>query len=53
MTKLIEFLRNLQNERFYGSVQIDFHAGDITIIRKEQTLKLENMRNNPNELRSK
>jgi len=53
MTKLIELLRGLQNERFYGSVQIEFRAGDITIIRKEQTFKLDTMRNNPNALPSK
>lgn len=40
MTKLIELLRNLERERFYGNVQIEFQAGDVTIVRKQQTIKL-------------
>ena len=53
MTKLIEMLRKLEQERFFGSLAIEFRAGDITIVRKEQTIKLDNMRNNPNELPAK
>jgi len=49
VTKLIELLRGLERDRFYGCVQIEFRAGDITIVRKEQTIKLDSMRKNPNE----
>ena len=46
MTKLIEMLRKLEQERFYGSVQIDFQAGDASFIRKTQTYKLDTTRKN-------
>lgn len=49
MNKLIELLRSLERDRFYGCVQIEFRAGDITIVHKEQTIKLDSMRKNPNE----
>ena len=53
MTKLIELLRGLERDRFYGKVEIEYRAGDVTIVRKEQTIKLDSMRNNPNELPAK
>jgi len=37
MNRLIELPRQLENERFYGSLQLDFKAGEIVLLRKEQT----------------
>jgi hypothetical protein len=53
MTKLIELLRNLERERFYGNVQIEFQAGDIALVRKTQTFKLDNTRPNNDITRTK
>jgi hypothetical protein len=41
MTKLIELLKQLEAERFYGSICLEFKAGELFLVRKEQTLKLE------------
>jgi hypothetical protein len=44
MNRLMELLKQLARERFYGGVQLDFKAGEIILVRKEQTLKLDNGR---------
>ena len=53
MTKLIELLRNLERERFYGNIQIEFQAGDIALVRKTQTFKLDTTRPNNELIRAK
>ena len=53
MTKIIEMLRQLGQERFYGSVQIEFQAGDVSFIRKTQTYKLDTTRKNDELSRTK
>jgi hypothetical protein len=40
MNRLIELLKKLGAERFYGTVSLEFKAGEIFLVRKEQTIKL-------------
>lgn len=49
MTKRIEPLKSLQRERFYGNVRIEFQAGDIDLVRKQQTFKPESTRTQSND----
>ena len=49
MTKLIELLRGLERDRFWGRIEIEFRAGDIQLVRKEQMIKLDLVRNTPND----
>lgn len=44
MTKLIEMLRKLEQDRFFGNVTLQFRAGDIEVVRKEETIKLHTQR---------
>lgn len=36
---LAKHLDNLENSRFYGKVTLSFEAGNITTVKKEETLK--------------
>ena len=40
-------LNQLQSERFYGAVTLKFEAGQIVIIKKEQTLKPRDLSGHP------
>ena len=46
MSEAIELIRQLALERFYGALTLKFEAGRITTIKKEQTIK-------PNDLSEK
>lgn len=39
MNEVIELIRQLVRERFYGALTLKFEAGQVTTIKKEQTLK--------------
>lgn len=39
MTELIALLRKLETMRFYGSLEIKFEAGHVTVIRKTESIK--------------
>jgi hypothetical protein len=39
MRELSELLRQLEAIRFYGSLEVKFEAGIITLIRKSETFK--------------
>ena len=39
MNEAIDLIRQLVRERFYGALTLKFEAGQLTIIKKEQTLK--------------
>jgi hypothetical protein len=39
MNEAIELIRQLVRERFYGALTLKFEAGQLTIIKKEQTIK--------------
>ncbi len=39
MPKLIELLKQLNKNKFYGSIEIKFENGEIVIIRKIENIK--------------
>ena len=39
MNELIQLLRQLEAARFYGSVEIKFEAGQVTVIKKTESIK--------------
>ncbi|PWT91837.1 MAG: hypothetical protein C5B55_07425 [Blastocatellia bacterium] len=43
---LNEFLRELERSSFYGSVELKYENGRITLARKAETIKLDNSRQN-------
>lgn len=47
MNEAIELIRRLAREDFYGALTIKFEAGRITTIKKEQTIKLPNLSEQP------
>ncbi len=40
LTKLYEVMKATMDSKFYGSVEIKFEAGKVTIIRKTESLKI-------------
>jgi len=44
MEELIKYFAKLMKEKFYGSVEVKFEAGRITIIRVNRTMKPEDLR---------
>jgi hypothetical protein len=38
MNELIEMLKELEQRRFYGSVEIKFESGAVTLIKKTETI---------------
>ncbi len=40
LTQLYEILREMFNENYYGSVEVKFEAGKVTIVRKTESLKI-------------
>jgi len=44
-----EILTELERKRFYGTVEIKFEAGHAVLLRKTETIKPENYRNNRGE----
>ncbi len=48
MQNLVQLLRNLERQRFYGSLEIKFEAGKVVLLRKTETIKptVENCRTN-------
>jgi hypothetical protein len=39
MNELVQLLRQLEEARFYGSVELKYEAGRVIYIRKSETLK--------------
>jgi hypothetical protein len=39
MQYVIEILRILEREKFYGSLEVKFEAGKVTVLKKAETLK--------------
>lgn len=48
VNKLVEFLRALEDEGYYGKVQLEYRNGRLELIRKEQTIKLQGTPQNGN-----
>jgi len=42
----VEVLAQIAKERFWGNVQFDFQDGEITVIRKTETIKVQGKENN-------
>ncbi len=40
LTKLYEMLREILDSDFYGSLEVKFEGGRVTIIRKTESIKL-------------
>ena len=40
LTKLYEILREIFDSNFYGSLEVKFEAGKVTVIRKTESIKL-------------
>jgi hypothetical protein len=43
LQQTIHLLARLGRERFFGKLTLSFEAGNITILRKEETIKPENL----------
>ena len=39
MTKLLELLKQLNKDKFYGSLEVKFESGNIVVIKKTETIK--------------
>ena len=39
MNNLIEYLKRLRDQGFYGKVEINFQAGDVVTVRQEAVFK--------------
>lgn len=46
MQGLDQLLADLKHQRFYGSVEIKFEAGRVVLVRKTETIRPENYRDN-------
>jgi ribosomal protein S1 len=40
MNEVIKMLEKAQKEKLWGNLQIDFHNGEIVLVRKTETTKL-------------
>jgi hypothetical protein len=47
MNEAIELIQRLVRQRFYGALTIKFEAGRITLIKKEQTFKPNDLSESP------
>lgn len=47
MNHAIELIEQLTRDRFYGAVTIKFEAGRVVLMRKEETLKPNNLSEHP------
>jgi hypothetical protein len=43
---LIDFLRDLEETGFYGSVELKYEKGRLTVARKSETIKLDSRQSN-------
>jgi len=39
MSELLQLLRQLEVSRFYGSLEVKFEAGQITVIKRTESIK--------------
>jgi hypothetical protein len=49
MMEASELLNELQRTRFFGSLELKFEAGRVVLVRKTETLKPQDCRNNRGE----
>jgi len=46
MDETLRLIRELHQQRFYGSLTLKFEAGEIVVVKKEETIKPANYRDN-------
>lgn len=39
LEETIDLLRRLKEDRFYGSITVKFEAGNVTVLKKEESIK--------------
>jgi hypothetical protein len=49
MEETFALIRRLASERFYGSITLKFEAGQVVVLKKEETIKPRNYRDNRGE----
>ncbi len=49
MEETFALIRRLATERFYGSITLKFEAGRVVVLKKEETIKPKNCRDNRGE----
>ncbi len=49
MEEIFSLIRRLAAEHFYGSITLKFEAGQVVILKKEETIKPNNYRDNRGE----
>lgn len=49
MEETLALIRRLATERFYGSITLKFEAGKVVVLKKEETIKPKNYRDNRGE----
>jgi hypothetical protein len=47
MNQALDLIRQLSGERFYGALTLKFEAGRVTTIKKEQTIKPNDLSEQP------
>lgn len=40
LTKLYEILREMFQNQYYGSIEVKFEAGKVTIVKKTESIKI-------------
>jgi len=51
MNELAELLKELERDRFYGSIEVKFEAGAVTLIRRTETINPRARAASPNNYR--
>lgn len=46
MNDVIAMLQKAQKERFWGQIEVTFHNGEVTVVRRTETLKVNNGQEN-------
>ena len=49
MDETFSLIRRLATERFYGSITLKFENGQVVVLKKEETIKPKNYRDNRGE----
>ena len=49
MEETFALIRRLASEHFYGSITLKFEAGQVVVLKKEETIKPKNYRDNRGE----
>jgi hypothetical protein len=50
MEQIFALIRRLARERFYGSLTLKLESGEVVVLKKEETIKPNNYRDNRGDL---